>query len=174
MSLALSTQNVHHDLRTKRLYIIATPTGSYVTGGDTVDLTAITTTLGQYDANVGYPGNIKNFEMISAPDGYSAKLVKGTTLKNWKLKVFQNAGFTPAGAIAIPVDTNVGATGPVYADTVANHLSTTGSATSITNAAFTGTAVAAAAQGELPASAYPAGVTSGTFVFMLEGPKGQI
>ena len=174
MSLALTTQTVHHTLRTKQLYLIATPTQNYATGGDTVDLTSIAATLGQSDATVGYPGNIKDYGVISCPAGYSAQLIPGTTLKNWKLKVFQNAGFTPAGTIAIPVDTNVGTTGPVYADTVANHLSTTGAATSITNATFSGTAVAAAAQGELPATAYPAGVTAGTFVLMIQGPKGQL
>ena len=68
----------------------------------------------------------------------------GTTQANGAIQAFVNSGLTPSGSIAIPVDTNAGTTGPVYADTVANHFSTTGSATSITNAAFTGNAVAAA------------------------------
>jgi hypothetical protein len=81
------------------------------------------------------------------------------------------AGFTPAGTIAIPVDTNVGTTGPVYADTVANHLSTTGAATSITNAAFTGTAVTAAGLAALAAAAYPAGVLGDLIKFTAKFPK---
>jgi hypothetical protein len=52
------------------------------------------------------------------------------------LTALQSAAST--GTIAIPVATNVGTTGPVYADTVANQFSTTGAATSITNATFTG------------------------------------
>jgi hypothetical protein len=174
MSLALTTQTVVRSLRDKILYIILTPTGAYATGGDTVDLTSIVPALNQTDATIGYPGNIKSYSVVSAPAGYQAKLIKGTTLKNWKLQVSQQGGGTPAGTIAIPVDTNVGTAGPVYADTVANHLSTTGAATSITNAAFTGTAVAAAALAELPAAAYPAGVLADVFVIMVEGPKSQM
>jgi hypothetical protein len=120
MAIALSVQTVHHDLRTKRLYLIATPTGNYTTGGDTVNLQAINAALGQADATVGYPGNIKNYSVISAPDGYTANLIKGATLATWKLQAFS------------------------------------------------------ASTAELAQAAYPAGVLAGTFVILVEGPKGQM
>lgn len=60
-----------------------------IAGGDTVDLTAITAALGTSDALVGYPGNIDVYSVISGPAGYPPPvLVKGTTLKNWRLRVF--------------------------------------------------------------------------------------
>jgi hypothetical protein len=101
MSLALTVQSVHHDLRTKRLYLIATPTGNYPAGGDTVNLQAITPALGQSDATVGYPGKITNYEVVSAPDGYGALLVKGSTLANWLLQVFSTSN-TPIATAAYP------------------------------------------------------------------------
>ena len=181
MSLALTTQTVHHALRTKRLYITATPSGNYVTGGDTVDLTSVTASLGQQDATVGWPGNIKNYQVVSAPPGYTAKLIKGATLATWKLKVFQNAGFTPAGSNSAPnltIDAGTPATYPVgtAANSGSTRLVATGAVTvtGVAAPAFTGTAVAAAAQSELPASAYPVGVTGDVFVLMVEGPKSQM
>lgn len=178
MSLALATQTVHHDLRTKRLYITVTPTGNYVTGGDTVDFSKLTAALGMSDALIGYPGVIKDFTVISAPPGYAALLIAGTALTNWKLKVFQNAGFTPAGTNSAPtITTGTNVTVTAVVATNAGALTQATGAAGITGVqapVFTGTAVAAAAQSELPASAYPAGVTSGTFVIMVEGPKGRI
>jgi hypothetical protein len=101
MSLALTVQAVHHQLRTKQLYLIATPTGNYVTGGDTVNLQAITPRLGQEDAQVGFPGIVKESEVSSAPAGYAAVLIPGTTLNNWKLKIYSVAG-TELAAAAYP------------------------------------------------------------------------
>ena len=68
------------------------------------------------------------------------------------LTAWEAAGSTPSGTIAIPVGTNVGTTSPVYAGNVANTFTTTGSATSITNAAFTGAAGSAADFSEVAAS----------------------
>jgi hypothetical protein len=93
MSLALTVQAVHHQLRTKQLYLIATPTGNYVTGGDTVNL--------REDARVGFPGIVKESEVSSAPAGYAAVLIPGTTLNNWKLKIYSVAG-TELAAAAYP------------------------------------------------------------------------
>ena len=59
----------------------------------------------------------------------------GTTQANGKMQVFLPSG--SGGTITIPVGTNVGTTSPVYAGNVANTLTTTGSATSITNATVT-------------------------------------
>jgi hypothetical protein len=79
MSLALTVQAVHHQLRTKQLYLIATPTGNYV----------------------GFPGIVKESEVSSAPAGYAAVLIPGTTLNNWKLKIYSVAG-TELAAAAYP------------------------------------------------------------------------
>lgn len=108
MALALTVQAVNHDLRTKKLYLIATPSGNYVTGGDTVNLQAITAALGQADATIGYPGKITHYEVCNAPDGYTSNLIPGATLATWKLQIFASdntelaAGAYPAGIIATP------------------------------------------------------------------------
>ena len=98
MSLALTSQTTHHRLRTKQCYLIATPSGNYVSGGDTVDLTKISLSVGQSaDSAIGYPGKITNFSLISAPAGYSAQLNKGATLSTWGLQVFEAGADTPIG-----------------------------------------------------------------------------
>ena len=110
MSLALTVQVAHHTLRSKRVYIIATPSGNSVAAGDTVDLTKITLALGQsQDSAIGYPGNIKNYEVVSCPDGYTATLVKGATLATWLLIVYSAANTPlpdatpyPAGVAGVP------------------------------------------------------------------------
>ena len=120
MALALTVQTVNHELRTKRLYLIATASGNYVAGGDTVNLQAITPTISQMDARIGYPGNIKHYEVCNAPDGYTSNLIPGATLATWKLQIFASDGT------------------------------------------------------ELAAGAYPALVIATPFIFMVEGPKGQL
>ena len=98
MSVALTMQTVHRELRNKRSYIIATPTGNYPgpvasgIAGDTVNLNNITLAINQSQADsVGYPGTLENWEVVSAPPGYTALLNKGTTLTNWGLQVFETA-----------------------------------------------------------------------------------
>lgn len=97
MSLALSTQAVHHRLRTKQLYLAAQASGLYVPGGDVLNLTNITQALGQGDAGIGYPYDIRDYAVVSAPAGFSASIVKGATAATWGLQVFQNASETPVG-----------------------------------------------------------------------------
>ena len=89
-------------------------------GGDTVNLQAITPTIGQMDATIGYPGIITHSEVCSSPAGAGALLVPGTTLNNWKLRIFT------------------------------------------------------AENTELATGAYPAEILAGVFVLFLEGPKGRI
>jgi hypothetical protein len=92
MSLALAALSVKHQLRSKRLYITATPSGLYVPGGDTVNLSLLTNPVGtQLDARVCFPGVIDDFSVLTAPAGYSAKLIRGSGLTNWGLKVFSEA-----------------------------------------------------------------------------------
>jgi hypothetical protein len=97
MSLALTTQAVHHRLRTKQLYIAAQASGSYIPGGDLLNLGAITQPINQADAAIGYPGNITDYYVVSGPPGFSASLVKGSTLSTWGLQIFQNANEAPLG-----------------------------------------------------------------------------
>jgi hypothetical protein len=104
MSLALTIQTVRRELRNVRRYLIATPSGNYPgpvssgPAGDTVNLNAITLTVGQSSADaVGYPGLFENWEVVSAPPGYNAQLNKGSALTNWGLQVFQNAADAPDG-----------------------------------------------------------------------------
>jgi len=98
MSLALTLQVVRRELRNKRSYLIATPSGNYTQGGDTVNLNNITLAIGQSTADaVGYPGVLENYEVVSAPPGFSAQLNKGSLLTNWGLQVFQNATEAPIG-----------------------------------------------------------------------------
>jgi len=113
-------------LRTKELIIALQASGNYVAGGDTVNFTLLTAPLGMSDALVGYPGTITDFRVISAPAGYEGKLIKGTTLANWKLKVLQGGA------------------------AVSNPLA------------------------EIPAAAYPGGVTGDVFVISITGPKLRI
>ena len=115
MSIALTSQTTHHRLRTKQCYLIATPSGNYVPGGDTVDLTKVTLSVGQSaDSAIGYPGTITDYNVISAPAGYSAKLNKGATLSTWGLQVFEDGASTPSG-IPLSLGTlSAAATNSVY------------------------------------------------------------
>jgi hypothetical protein len=80
---------------------------------------------------------------INQPSGnYGTSPVESTT--GVYLTAWEAAASTPSGTISIPIGTNVGTTSPVYAGNVANTFTTTGSATSVTNATFTGAANAAA------------------------------
>lgn len=99
MSLALSTQTTHHDLRTKRLYLNAQASGNYIPGGDLLNLQSgiVNTTPGARDNTVGFPGKIDNYGVISAPAGFSANLVKGATLSTWGLQVFETGAAEPDG-----------------------------------------------------------------------------
>jgi hypothetical protein len=98
MSLALSSQAAHHRLRTKQLYLNAQASGNYIPGGDLLNLQAISSpTPGAKDNTVGYPGNISDYAVISAPPGFSGNLVKGATLSTWGLQVFETAAAEPDG-----------------------------------------------------------------------------
>src|ERR1700735_266738 len=96
--LALTPQTVHHELRTKRLYLNAQASGNYIPGGDLLNLNSITSpTPGARDNTIGYPGNIDDYGVISAPPGFSANLVKGSSLSTWGLQVFEAGAAEPDG-----------------------------------------------------------------------------
>jgi hypothetical protein len=91
------------------------------------------------------------------------KFAPGTTQANGALQAFIAGGVTATGTVTIPIGTNVGTTSPVYAGNVANTFTTTGSATSVTNASFTGSATSAAALANLGNVTY-ASVSAGNLV----------
>lgn len=98
MSTALTSQTVNHELRTKKLYLNAQASGNYTPGGDLLNLQAITLKVGQSaDSAIGYPGQISQANVVSAPPGFSATLVKGATLSTWGLQVFETAAAEPGG-----------------------------------------------------------------------------
>jgi hypothetical protein len=84
--VAVSSSNSR---RQKTILVKATPTGSYVVGGDPIDLTAITDP--QFQGSC-FPGKVPDLIRIdNAPAGYSAEIVagSGTTLATaFKLKLY--------------------------------------------------------------------------------------
>lgn len=99
MALALVTLRKDLSRRNKHLIISATPSGSYATGGDTVDLTKLTNP--KFISN-GLAGAVpKAVEIINTPGGYSAEFIIGTTLANSKLKIYSAPG-TELSAAAYP------------------------------------------------------------------------
>jgi hypothetical protein len=89
MALALVVTMTRHDLRKKTIVISAQASGSYTTGGDTVNLTSLANPSNHADGVIGYPGKIEDYEVESSPAGYTGVLVAGGTLGTWKLKVLQ-------------------------------------------------------------------------------------
>lgn len=85
--------------RRKVLEIAVTPSGVYTPGGDTLDFT--TTTNPKFFSNGKVAAMPKSYNVLNCPAGYTAELIAGTTLKNWKLKVFSAAG-QELGAAAYP------------------------------------------------------------------------
>lgn len=75
------------------LSVSASTATSTTIGGDTVDLTSITIPVGfPSDGNVGYPGQINQYEVIKFAAGYTAQLIPGPNLTAWLLQVFSAAG----------------------------------------------------------------------------------
>jgi hypothetical protein len=98
--VAVSSSNTR---RQKTIKLNATPTGSYVTGGVPIDLTAITDPTFQ---GCCFPGSVpKLVQVDNAPAGYTAEIVAGTDgtalATAFKLKVYSVAG-TELTAAAFP------------------------------------------------------------------------
>lgn len=108
IAIALMTQ----DLTRRRILRIVKPTFSsnYATGGQVIDLTALTN--GNNIPRAAFGKNPDIFAVLNMPPGYLAVLVPGTNLTNWKVKLYQqkdpaNAGgadiaFTELAAAAYP------------------------------------------------------------------------
>lgn len=83
--------------------------GNYPTGGDTLDLTAISEALNRIDGfkNFKFDG-IKVMYPVSESGGYYFEIIKGTTLANNKVKIYKpagtelDAGAYPAALLAPP------------------------------------------------------------------------
>ncbi len=93
------------DIGVKFIYVYGTITlsGSYVTGGDTWDLTALSKPINHPGIPSGTSGaaNLPTQVYIQGVNGNSYAYVKGTTRANGKLKCFAPGG-TEAGAVAYP------------------------------------------------------------------------
>jgi len=132
----------------------ATPAASdYVTGGYLIAPAQVQmyNIIGAVVIGTKYQSGGTIFWQINQPAA-NYGTTPSESLTGVYLTAWEASGSTPSGTISIPVGTNVGTTGPVYADTVANTLTTTGAATSITNATFTGAAGSAADFSEVAAS----------------------
>lgn len=99
MALASSFKIVEPSRRRKRIRVNIVATGNYVTGGDTLDLTA--TTNPNFLNAAGFASLPTDNEIVYLPGGYSAEFVPGTTLANGKIKVYSAAG-TELAAAAYP------------------------------------------------------------------------
>lgn len=101
MSLALAVKSVDIDLRKKEVVLTATASGNYATGGDTVNLTAVTNPQNHNGGSFGFPVNIQDYSVEQGGGGYTAELIPGATPATWKLKVFSAPG-TELAAGAYP------------------------------------------------------------------------
>lgn len=101
MALALTVKKVSVDMRSKEIVLSAVASGNYVTGGDTVNLTALLNPAYKENAIAGYPGLIDDFSVEQMPAGYGGELIPGTNLTNWKLKITTTAN-TELPAAAYP------------------------------------------------------------------------
>lgn len=104
MGLTSTYQKPNFTRRRKLIRFKVTPTGNYTTGGDPLDLTAITNP--KFEQNPGFRSvpSLDDIYVVRAPAGYGAELVAGTgtTLATaLKLKVFTTAN-TELAAGAYP------------------------------------------------------------------------
>lgn len=100
MSAALALQFIDGTRRRSIKEYAVTFSGSYTAGGDTISFKAATNPNNEENANWGrMPTSyaVKNF-----PAGYKAEIIPGTTLANWKLKIWDNAAGTELAASSYP------------------------------------------------------------------------
>lgn len=153
---------------TKRLHVIGTIalSGSYATGGMSLDFNAMTSSV---PGSPALPG-ISKQPILARVEGIAGYIYQYDKV-NKKLIIRQSGTVTPAGTISAPTittTTNAGTTAPLY--TNGGALTQVAGATGITGVqapTFTGAATTAAPLAELPASSLPAGVTGDTITFEL-------
>lgn len=99
MALAAVLKNIDYSRRRKRFKLAVTMSGNYATGGDTLDLTAVT------NPNFLPAGKFAivpdDYDAQNAPGGYTAEFLPGTTLANGKV-LFRSAAGAEVAAAAYP------------------------------------------------------------------------
>lgn len=96
MALASALDYIDITRRKKRRRVKITPSGNYVAGGDTLDLTKMTN-----PNNLGASrfGNVPKFAASqNVPGGYTAEYIPGATLATCKVKYALNGAELAAGA----------------------------------------------------------------------------
>jgi hypothetical protein len=89
MAIASSIQEEHKTLTSFLLWLALTFSGSYVPGGDTLDLTAVTNPNGaDVESFFELPKSIGVFSVNAG--GYRFEVIPGATLNAYKVKVYVN------------------------------------------------------------------------------------
>lgn len=99
MALASKITYIDYTRRRKRRSLTITPSGNYVVGGDTLDLTK--TTNPNFIASSSFAGVPQNSISQNAPGGYTAEFIPGATLAACKVKYYASDG-TELAAGAYP------------------------------------------------------------------------
>lgn len=104
MAIAVALQRYSPAVNPDRAILKLTFSGSYVTGGDTVNLTPSSWTDPNNIGIIGYPTTIPKIvpsvysqSFASAQQGYYAQIIAGTLLTNYKLQI-DTAGGSELGA----------------------------------------------------------------------------
>jgi hypothetical protein len=118
MAIAAAVKIVDYTRRKKKLVIALTFSGSYSTGGDTLNFTTMTNPSFVANANVAKIPSVADVVFQNGAGGYDFDFVPGTTLANSKIKIFSAANTElAAGAYnaALTGDTlNVEINRPIY------------------------------------------------------------
>jgi len=102
MAIASSIVDVDVSRRRARRVLSLTFSGNYTSGGDGLDLTAPSNPQGIAGAKA-FGLLPTGYSVSNVPDGYTAEIVAGSALNNWKVKWFTasntelTAGAYPAG-----------------------------------------------------------------------------
>src|SRR6266852_3794634 len=99
MSVALAVSDIDNSGKSLYLTVILTFSGSYATGGDTVDFTTV---IGKtYLGRVFVAAKSPLYGYAAGTSGHSYGLIPGTTMANGKIKISTASG-TELGAGAYP------------------------------------------------------------------------
>ena len=100
MAIASSLVSVDPTRRFVRRTLNLVFSGNYTTGGDTLDLTA-TTNPNSLEGARAFSLVPAQFAVQNVPDGYTAEILAGSALNNWKVKWY-TASNTELAAAAYP------------------------------------------------------------------------
>lgn len=108
MALAVAVKVVDITRRRKVVRVTITPSGSYTTGGDILNLTGMSNPNWLVGAFMAALPN--DSALCNSPNGYNAEFIPGTTLANGKMKFFSSSGTEiaattyPAGLSGDPLE----------------------------------------------------------------------